>query len=631
MAIEDFDQVTIAPAKLRPFSKFIMSIGELPTSYLDSLSYAEQITWFCDYLQNNVIPALNNNATALQEVQNLMTELQEYVNDYFDNLDVQEEINNKLDQMAEDGTLTALISGYVDPIINGYKQELNAKVDSVATFVPTLNLGRCITYDIPDNDVGHMQGMCQNGQYAYVGVQGSDGINGYIYVFNILDNTYFTRYNVDNIYHANDLAYLDNKIYIASLNERRITVYDITNGSSEEIDPFAAYNAYQHVSGLEIYNGKLLCCLENENSNTINNDKYCLLNLTDYSFIEYTISDPNKIGTFTSNITRQSFTVDNDSVYILMQNPNIIYNAVINDNNHTIVLNKFYNVPLYDDFNNALGETEGISVVRNTDYPEGMLMLNSRSNITYENTNLIFGQDTINLFFINPKSNVVRYPRSSYLYPIRATNTSFMNSVSKVGTSLKEIGNAANPFRNIIRGINSCTNNQDNNGGLLFIRDSGSYHIPYLINKNIIINVETANATPTIYLGILKNCKITFRTNNSTSKITLKPMLDNNRVTLYNTELVLEANATNIEINNIQFSLYESVLKTRRCVYIVTTASSSGYDISLDDNSLYIDGVNTWTTVTANKIQYGGNSIVVSPLTSGIVRTGIGVAITMTQ
>ncbi len=37
MAIEDFDQVTIEPAKLRPFSKFIMSIGELPTSYLDSL------------------------------------------------------------------------------------------------------------------------------------------------------------------------------------------------------------------------------------------------------------------------------------------------------------------------------------------------------------------------------------------------------------------------------------------------------------------------------------------------------------------------------------------------------------------------------------------------------------------
>ena len=88
MAIEDFDQVTIEPAKLRPFSRFIMSIGELPTSYLDSLSYAEQVTWFCDYLQNKVIPAIDNNAEALEEVQGLMTQLQEYVNNYFTNLDV---------------------------------------------------------------------------------------------------------------------------------------------------------------------------------------------------------------------------------------------------------------------------------------------------------------------------------------------------------------------------------------------------------------------------------------------------------------------------------------------------------------------------------------------------------------
>ena len=120
MAIENFDQVTIAPAKLRPFSKFIMSIGELPTSYLDSLSYAEQVTWFCDYLQNRVIPAIDNNAEALKEVQNLMTELQTYVSDYFDNLDVQEEVNNKLDEMVEDGTLSDIIGQYVDLTDNVY-------------------------------------------------------------------------------------------------------------------------------------------------------------------------------------------------------------------------------------------------------------------------------------------------------------------------------------------------------------------------------------------------------------------------------------------------------------------------------------------------------------------------------
>lgn len=135
MAIEDFDQVTIEPAKLRPFNKFIMSIGELPTSYLDSLSYAEQVTWFCDYLQNNVIPAINNNAEALEEVQTLITQLQEYVDNYFTNLDVQEEINNKLDEMTTNGTLTQIIKDYVDPLYQGYVNTINHEIDVINTKV----------------------------------------------------------------------------------------------------------------------------------------------------------------------------------------------------------------------------------------------------------------------------------------------------------------------------------------------------------------------------------------------------------------------------------------------------------------------------------------------------------------
>ena len=41
------------------------------------------------------------------------TELKDFVDNYFDNLDVQEEINNKLDAMAEDGTLQEIITAYI--------------------------------------------------------------------------------------------------------------------------------------------------------------------------------------------------------------------------------------------------------------------------------------------------------------------------------------------------------------------------------------------------------------------------------------------------------------------------------------------------------------------------------------
>ena len=157
MAIEDFDQVTIAPAKLRPFSKFIMSIGELPTSYLDSMSYAEQVTWFCDYLQNNVIPALNNNAEALKEVQNLMTQLQEYVDNYFE-IGFPAEVNRKLDEMAEDGTLQNLLNNYanVQKTYNTYTELL---ADS-STFINGLRLKTLGYYTV--NDGGQAEYIVTN-------------------------------------------------------------------------------------------------------------------------------------------------------------------------------------------------------------------------------------------------------------------------------------------------------------------------------------------------------------------------------------------------------------------------------------------------------------------------------------
>ena len=97
----------------RPFTKFCMSIGQVPTSYLAGLTIEEQLLWLCSYLEKNVIPVVNNNAEAVEELQALYTQLKDYVDHYFDNLDVQEEINNKLDEMAESGQLTDIIAQYL--------------------------------------------------------------------------------------------------------------------------------------------------------------------------------------------------------------------------------------------------------------------------------------------------------------------------------------------------------------------------------------------------------------------------------------------------------------------------------------------------------------------------------------
>ena len=115
------------------FKKFCMTIGNLPSSYVESLSYYECLMWLCKYLEDTVIPAINNNAEALTELQGLYIELKSYVDNYFDNLDVQEEINNKLDDMVEAGTLQEIIADY-----------LNAKAvfgfDTVGDMIEATNL-----------------------------------------------------------------------------------------------------------------------------------------------------------------------------------------------------------------------------------------------------------------------------------------------------------------------------------------------------------------------------------------------------------------------------------------------------------------------------------------------------------
>ena len=101
--------------KLQPraFTRFCMTIGAVPSSYLEGMTIERQLLWFCSYLEKEVIPAVNNNAGAVEELQALYTQLKDYVDHYFDNLDVQEEINNKLDDMAESGELEAIIGEYL--------------------------------------------------------------------------------------------------------------------------------------------------------------------------------------------------------------------------------------------------------------------------------------------------------------------------------------------------------------------------------------------------------------------------------------------------------------------------------------------------------------------------------------
>lgn len=103
---------TITP-QVAPFKHFCMSIGALPTSYKDSLDYYETLLWLIKYLEETVIPVVNNNGEAVSELQELYIQLKNYVTSYLNDETLQPLINNKLDEMAESGQLEQIIEQFL--------------------------------------------------------------------------------------------------------------------------------------------------------------------------------------------------------------------------------------------------------------------------------------------------------------------------------------------------------------------------------------------------------------------------------------------------------------------------------------------------------------------------------------
>ena len=106
------EKIEVPTMQVPPIKKICMTIGQLPTSYLETMSYYEMLVWFVNYLRDDIIPVVNANGAATEELQHLFVDLQNYVNNYFDNLDVQKEIDHKLDEMVEDGTLANILNNY---------------------------------------------------------------------------------------------------------------------------------------------------------------------------------------------------------------------------------------------------------------------------------------------------------------------------------------------------------------------------------------------------------------------------------------------------------------------------------------------------------------------------------------
>lgn len=84
----------------------------LPLVYDDSLSYYELLSKLTDFMVSAV--------EDVHELDSAYTELQEYVNHYFDTADFAAEIDAKLDEMAVDGRLTQIVTPVVSQMVDDW-------------------------------------------------------------------------------------------------------------------------------------------------------------------------------------------------------------------------------------------------------------------------------------------------------------------------------------------------------------------------------------------------------------------------------------------------------------------------------------------------------------------------------
>ena len=233
----------------------------LPLVYDESLSYYELLCKVVDYL-NHVITDMNATITNIEELTALFNTLKDYVDNYFENLNVQEEINNKLDAMAENGTLATLVLNKINlfketidlmpygqdtcfQFTNSqlhkqganiyYKNDIpyliSAAISESETVISKYNMN---TFELLDrkymNELGHANGFCYHDGIIYC-VDGGTPRNNNIHRVNESDLTYidtfeFPQTQSDYIY---DIKYYQDNFYILGTGGRIFKTNDFIN------------------------------------------------------------------------------------------------------------------------------------------------------------------------------------------------------------------------------------------------------------------------------------------------------------------------------------------------------------------------------------------------------------------
>lgn len=353
---------------LGPFRAMVMTIGTLPTAFTESMTYYEALAYFVSYLEKTIIPAINQNAEATKELQKLFVELKDYVDHYFENLDVQQEINNKLDDMVEDGTLAEIINQEIFGELNERVETLETNVN--ITSQSYLDMQRKCRWfyrngNDPDfdssTDYAYLQGGVYVGNDKFVIVRIKHNNACKLEEISALDGSVIRSLTID-VGHGNSVAFnpTTNKIYVASLidgsNNPTPYVYEFNYSTFELLRTISVSgisdNEGVHSVSYDYITGKYYIGTETQPTN---NFTLYELNITTGEATLIDLPDPTGYLGKTNN---NDMIVYDGIAYIMKQQPQMILAYKISN----LEFIKVYNIRDYNGFGYNVGELQNLSI-----------------------------------------------------------------------------------------------------------------------------------------------------------------------------------------------------------------------------------------------------------------------------
>ena len=550
----------------------------IPLAFDESMSYYETLCGLLSYLKDTVIPTVNNNADAVSELQNLYVELKTYVDDYFKNLDVQNEINNKLDQMTKDGTLTELIKKYIDPLINEQNNtinNLNKKIENATSGSPAGVYATVNDLINANPDHSRIYLVTEDGKWYYYN---ENWLAGGIYQSTgILDNSIseqMTTYYKLNV----------NKFLVNNINAKGYNVtYDYDSGIT------SISGTVSETGGIEVSRFTVV------ESTTFKYIRQLLSSVNTYINI-YNVNDLSTVvKRFSSNVLDDSVTLEPSTYAIFIQanmNTNLneqsrfylIPNDIYASQNIISTKNKLYDINFYNNHEKNLNKdiypfenllvaqllnptsmyvgkldliNKQITIDAGTRFIYSYLFRNKKStsytNFRTINKNFISTIDLINSNYLNSLYYIcMDYLGNLFSIPDNLFNTQNDNYFI-IAIFIANNGNiiSYNTFNNNFNIVGNIAKNKDYSSmSLACIGDSLTHPSETGINKLDPMYPEVVKNI--LGIGEVTNCGLSGSTiaNNSASPST--PMSNDTRMSTYpNADIIIVSGGYNDYGNNV--------------------------------------------------------------------------------